>query len=180
MATNQLNTDELSNDEMIAKYKEQQAAERGFAFLKDPLFFTDSVFLKTAERVEALAMVMGLCLLVYTLAQRQLRQRLKSTKSGLKNQLGKLTDRPTLRWIFQCFHSVHLLIVNQVEQICNLTSEQLEILRFFPEASQQLLFVKIWLVLCFEKNTSPPKKYFYQNEEISIFKFGVQNVRIST
>ena len=142
LATNQLEAEELSNDEMIAKYKEQQAAERGFAFLKDPLFFTDSVFLKTPERVEALAMVMGLCLLIYTLGQRQLRQRLKSTKSGLKNQLGKLTDRPTLRWIFQCFHSVHLVIVNQVEQICNLTSEQLEILRFFPEACQSYYLLK--------------------------------------
>ena len=142
LATNQLDVEELSNDEMIAKYKEQQAAERGFAFLKDPLFFTDSVFLKTPERVEALAMVMGLCLLVYTLAQRQLRQQLQSTKSGVKNQLGKLPDRPTLRWIFQCFHSVHLVIVNQVEQICNLTSEQLEILRFFPEACQSYYLLK--------------------------------------
>ena len=133
LATNQLDAQELSNEEMIAKYKEQQAAERGFGFLKDPLFFTDSVFLKTPERVEALAMVMGLCLLVYTLAQRQLRQRLKETKSGVKNQLDKLTNHPTLRWIFQCFQAVHLLIVNQVEKICNLTSEQLEILRFFPE-----------------------------------------------
>ena len=142
LATNLLDTKELSNDDMIAKYKEQQAAERGFAFLKDPLFFTDSVFLKTPERVEALAMVMGLCLLVYTLAQRQLRQRLKSTQSGLKNQLGKSTSRPTLRWIFQYFQSVHLLIINQVEQICNLTSEQLEILRFFPEACQSYYLLK--------------------------------------
>ena len=87
-------------------------------------------------------MVMGLCLLVYTLAQRQLRQRLKETQSGLKNQLGKLTDRPTLRWIFQCFQAVHLLIVNQVEPICNLTSEPLEILRFFPEACQNYYLLK--------------------------------------
>ena len=141
---------------MIAKYKEQQAAERGFGFLKDPLFFTDSVFLKTPERVEALTMVMGLCLLVYTLAQRQLRQRLKETQSGLKNRSGKLTDRPTLRWIFQCFQSVHLLIVNQVKQIYNLTSEHLEILGFFPKACQPLLFVKIWLVMCFNQKFPPP------------------------
>jgi transposase len=59
---------------MIAKYKEQQSSERGFAFLKDPLFFTDSVFLKSPERSEALALVMGLCLLVYTLDQRYISQ----------------------------------------------------------------------------------------------------------
>ncbi|HEY9607630.1 MAG TPA: IS1634 family transposase, partial [Allocoleopsis sp.] len=137
LATNVLNVKELSNDEMLSNYKEQQAAERGFAFLKDPLFFTDSVFLKSPERVSALALLMGLCLLVYTLAQRQLRQTLKTSQSRLKNQLGKLTDRPTLRWIFQCFQSIHLLIFNGGKQISNLTDERLGILRFFPEACRR-------------------------------------------
>jgi transposase len=132
LATNLLDVEELSNDEMLFKYKEQQSSERGFSFLKDPLFFTDSVFLKSAERVSALALLMGLCLLVYTLTQRQLRQSLKRTHSGIKNQLGKLTDNPTLRWIFQCFQSVHLLRINQAMQISNLTDERLWILRFFP------------------------------------------------
>ena len=53
-----------------------------------------------------------------------------------------VTNRPTLRWIFQCFQSVHLLIVNQVQQISNLTSEHLEILRFFPEACQSYYLLK--------------------------------------
>jgi len=132
LATNLLDVEELSNDEMLSKYKEQQSSERGFSFLKDPLFFTDSVFLKSAERVSALALLMGLCLLVYTLTQRQLRQTLKRTHSAIKNQLGKLTDNPTLRWVFQCFQSVHLLRVNQAKQISNLTDERLWILRFFP------------------------------------------------
>jgi transposase len=132
LATNLLDVEELSNDEMLFKYKEQQSSERGFSFLKDPLFFTDSVFLKSAERVSALALLMGLCLLVYTLTQRQLRQTLKRTHSGIKNQLGKLTDNPTLRWVFQCFQSVHLLRLNQATQISNLTDERLSILRFFP------------------------------------------------
>lgn len=56
--------------------------------------------------------VMALCLLVYTLAQRQMRAALLSSKSTVKNQLGKLTERPTLRWIFQCFQSIHLVILN--------------------------------------------------------------------
>ena len=40
---------------------------------------------------------------VYSLAQRQLRQTLKRTKSTVKNKLGHPTNRPTLGWIFQCF-----------------------------------------------------------------------------
>ena len=137
LATNVLNVNDLSNDEMLCEYKAQQSAERGFGFLKDPLFFTDSVFLKSPERVEALAMLMGLCLLVYTLAQRQLRQALHQAQSGIKNQLGKLTERPTLRWVFQCFQSIHVLIVNGVKQISHLTGERLWILRFFPHACRR-------------------------------------------
>lgn len=121
---------------MITKYKNQQSSERGFSFLKDPLFFTDSVFLKSPERIEALALIMGLCLLVYTLAQRQLRQTLKQAQVGIKNQLGRLTERPTLRWIFQCFQAIHLLQVDSVRQVSNLTDERLRILGFFPAPCQ--------------------------------------------
>jgi len=61
LATNELNKSQLSSDDILIKYKEQQAPERGFSFLKDPLFFADSVFLKSPQRVETMAMLMGLC-----------------------------------------------------------------------------------------------------------------------
>jgi transposase len=130
LATNVLDATELSTDDALREYKDQQSNERGFRFLKDPLFFTSSVFVKSPKRVEALAMVMGLCLLVYSLAQRQLRQSLQQAGEGIKNQVGKLTSRPTLRWVFQSFQSVHLLIVDGVEHITNLTPERQKILRF--------------------------------------------------
>jgi transposase len=132
LATNVLDTQQLTNDEMLIKYKNQQAAERGFRFLKDPLFLADSVFLKSAERIEALALIMGLCLLVYTLAQRHLRQSLIEQNATVKSQLGKPTIKPTLRWIFQYFQAVHLLIVQGRQQIANLTQERRRILSFFP------------------------------------------------
>lgn len=65
LATNILDKNELSNEQVLLEYKAQQSNERGFRFLKDPLFFTSSVFVKTLERVEPIAMIMGLCLLVY-------------------------------------------------------------------------------------------------------------------
>ena len=98
IATNILDESVLSNNSMISEYKAQQSCERGFGFLKDPLFFTDSIFLKSPERIEALAMIMGLCLLVYTLAPRQIRAALSAAKSTIKNRSGKSTDSPTLRW----------------------------------------------------------------------------------
>jgi transposase len=132
LATNVLDAEQLCSDEMIVKYKEQQAAERGFGFLKDPLFFTDSVFLKSPERIEALTLIMGLCLLVYTLGQRLLRQNLQLTNKTVKNQLGQLTNRPTLRWIFQSFQSIHAVCIQGIQQVSNLTSERLAILNLFP------------------------------------------------
>lgn len=137
LATNVLDNNELSPDQMLDTYKQQQCAERGFSFLKDPLFFTDSVFIKSSERIESLALIMGLCLLVYTLAQRNLRSRLKQSESFLKNQLGQPTNRPTLRWIFQCFQSVHLLTLESLQTISNLTTERLSILKFFPDACRR-------------------------------------------
>nr|WP_228371210.1 hypothetical protein [Trichormus azollae] len=77
------------------------------------LFFADSIFLKSPEKIESLGMIMGLCLLVYTLAQQQIRTPLREFKLTVKNQLGKPTDRPTLRWIFPCFQSIHLVKLNQ-------------------------------------------------------------------
>jgi len=134
LATNVLDAQQLKPDEMIAKYKEQQSAERGFAFLKDPLFFTDSVFLKSSERIEALTLVMGLCLLVYTLGQRLLRHNLQLANQTIKNQLGRETNRPTLRWIFQKFQSIHAICIQGIQQISNLTVERLAILNLLPNS----------------------------------------------
>ncbi|MBO1068292.1 MAG: IS1634 family transposase [Dolichospermum sp. DEX189] len=133
IATNVLDSKELSDDSMLSEYKAQQSCERGFGFLKDPLFFADSIFLKSPERIESLGMIMGLCLLVYTLAQRQIRNALKESKSTIKNQLGKATNRPTLRWIFQCFQCIHLVTINQEEYISNWNQDRDFILRLLPD-----------------------------------------------
>ncbi|MFM7366466.1 MAG: IS1634 family transposase, partial [Sphaerospermopsis kisseleviana] len=134
IATNVLSEQELSNEQMLSEYKAQQSCERGFSFLKNPLFLADSVFLKSPERIESLAMIMGLCLLVYTLAQREIRAALKSLNYTVKKQLGKPINNPTMRWIFQCFQSVQLVTFQQKTDFYNLTSEMKCILLFLPEA----------------------------------------------
>ena len=46
---------------MLENYTDQGVSvERGFRFLKDPLFFADSLFLKKPERIMALMMIMGI------------------------------------------------------------------------------------------------------------------------
>jgi transposase len=137
LATNELDAESLNESQVLAEYKGQQGNERGFGFLKDPLFFASSVFLKSPERIMALGMILGLCLLVYTLGQRQLRQALHQANQSLANQLGKGTQRPTLRWVFQCFMAVHYVVVNGVRQIVNLTDDRRRILQFFGSACRQ-------------------------------------------
>jgi transposase len=109
LATNVLDEQKLSNAQVYLTYKDQGGAERGFRFLKDPLFLASSVFVKKPERVMALSFIMVLCLLVYRLAEHVLRRQLTASSQTVPNQVNKPTDRPTMRWIFQCFEGIDLL-----------------------------------------------------------------------
>jgi transposase len=137
LATNIIEPTELSHDDILIAYKEQQSSERGFRFLKDPLFFADSLFLKNPERIETMMMLMGLCLLVYKIGERQIRSTLQVNKSLVRSQLNKLVNQPTLRWIFQCFTGVHFLTIAGINRIVGLTEERLHILQFLPESCQK-------------------------------------------
>ncbi len=80
---------------------------------------------------------MSLCLMVYNLSQRELRKSLTRARTVVKNQVGKLTNTPTIRWIFQCFKGIHLLKMNLTQQIVNLTKERSYILEFLPTSVQK-------------------------------------------
>lgn len=101
-----------SSQEVVSTYKDQGGVERGFRFLKDPLFLASSVFLKKPERIAALGLIMVLCLLVYRLAEYRLRTHLAETEQTVPNQLNRPTPRPTMRWIFQCFEGIELLHIH--------------------------------------------------------------------
>jgi transposase len=109
LATNDLDKIAYPDDTMLKEYKEQQAVEGGFRFIKDPWFMVDSVFLKSPKRIEALMMVMTLCLLVYNFAQYKIRTSLKDHNDTIPNQLDKQVQNPTLRWIFQLMEGVGIV-----------------------------------------------------------------------
>lgn len=127
VATNLLDEKQLSHTQLLNVYKEQgSAVEHGFRFLRDPLFFADSLFLKSPVRIMAMIMIMGLALLVYALAEREIRRQLAAQNETIPSQTGKPTQRPTMRRIAQIFEGVDLLIIrrdNQVveRQILNMT-----------------------------------------------------------
>ncbi|MCF7928667.1 MAG: IS1634 family transposase [Spirochaetales bacterium] len=109
IATNESDPEKLSAKQLLEVYKSQGiSVERGFRFLKDPMFYAESMYLKSPKRIMALLMVMALSLLVYALAERKLRSALKEQGETIKNQKGKSYNNPTIRWIFQIFENVLL------------------------------------------------------------------------
>lgn len=120
IATNDLDTDKLSDKQLFANYKGQSKIERGFRFLKDPQFMAATLFVKKPERIEALLFIMTLCLSVYAAIEFRLRQALILLNLTLPNQLGKQVKNPTARWIFACFTNITVLYVNQKPKILNL------------------------------------------------------------
>jgi transposase len=129
---------QLSDLEVIAAYKAQAQAEGGFRFLKDPMFFVSSLFVKKPCRIQGLLMVMTLALLVYSVTQRRLRQQLARQNETLPNQINQPTARPTLRWVFQLLEGIHrvrMTVQGQLQDlIVGLNDVQMKILRLFGEA----------------------------------------------
>jgi transposase len=142
LATNELNQDRLSDEALLESYKAQwTTVERGFRFLKDPLFFADSLFLKSPARIMAMIMIMGLCLLIYSLAEWRIRQQLQERDETIPDQRGQPTQTPTMRRDAQMFEGVDLLIIRRGEQIIEqqvlkLTPVRLQIIRLFGPAVQ--------------------------------------------
>jgi transposase len=127
----------LAYSQMLPAYKTQSSSvERGFRFLKDPMFFADNLFLKNPARIMAMIMVMGIALLVYSLAERILRRQLKLLDETLPHQTGKPTQSITMRRVAQIFEGIDFLVIRShghiVERkILNLTPLRLKIISFF-------------------------------------------------
>jgi len=119
MATSELDEKKLSVGLMIQTYKQQASVERGFRFLKDPMIMGSSLFLQKTQRIMALLMIMTLCLLVYSALEFKIRALLEEKELTIKGRLGKPTNRPSLRWIFECFEGIHYLEDNQSARILN-------------------------------------------------------------
>jgi transposase len=133
---------QLSDPEVIRAYKAQAQAEGGFRFLKDPLFFVSSLFVKKPCRIQGLLMVMTLALLVYAVTQRRLRGQLVRQHDTIPNQINQPTERPTLRWVFQLLEGIHRVRVTVQgtvhDLIEGLNEVQIKILRLFGEEVCQL------------------------------------------
>lgn len=127
IATN-ISEEHLNEIEIIDAYKGQNKVERGFRFLKDPLFFVSSLFLKNPSRIQGLLMVMTLALLVYSIAERRMRKILQEQNDKIPNQINQPTSTPTLRWIFQLLEGINVIII-KFDDTIQLTIEGITDLR---------------------------------------------------
>ena len=143
LATNDL---DLEADSLLKYYKGQQSVERGFRFLKDKSFRVAEVFLKKESRIEALSMIMVLCLFVYAIAEWYLRSKLKETGKKVNNQLKKPIQNPTMKWIFTLFMrpaEVTVCLNSHIQRfIVNLDEDVTQILEIMGPSFEKYYFVK--------------------------------------
>jgi transposase len=133
-----IDASELRDAAVITAYKGQSQVEGGFRFLKDPLCFVSSLFVKKPSRIDGLLMVMTLALLVYSVAQRRLRAQLATHQETVPNPIKQPTTSPTLRWVFQLLEGIHrirMTVQGQAhDRIEGLNDVQIKILRLFGNA----------------------------------------------
>ena len=142
LATNQLDENILPNETVLSEYKAQSGTERGFKFIKDDRFQVDSVFLKTPERIDALMMVMTLCLMVYGVSEYELHQSLQEKEETIPSQTKKPTNKPSLQWVYFLFRVVNELRIktnNHVQtMVVNLDGVLRKIIKHFGKRANEI------------------------------------------
>lgn len=142
LATNELDREKLSDAEILYEYKQQIHTEAGFRFIKNDAFEVSGVFLKKPSRVQALMMVMTLCLMVYNLAQYFLRQALQAYNDSIPDQLKKPTQKPTMARVCRLFHGVQVWIIelsgHSQEIVVNLTEVLCKIIHYFGNVAEKI------------------------------------------
>lgn len=147
IATNELDTESLTDRQLLEVYKDQGVTvERGFRFLKDPMFYAESLYLKSPKRIMALIMVMTLSLLMYALAERRIRNALAESNEHIWDQKGKPSNRPTIRWVFMIFEDVLLLYMDEsgktMKVPTNLREEHRVVLRCLGPTYEKMYFLR--------------------------------------
>ena len=142
LSTNELDVKKLPDNEILKEYKAQSGVERSFKFIKDNSFELDSVFLEKPGRIEALMMIMTLCLMVYGVSQYTLREALLAANETIPDQKRKPTNKPSLKWVYFLFlgaHELTMKIENKIKTVViNVNALFLKILNYFGPRVRQI------------------------------------------
>lgn len=115
LATSILDKEKLPDDEFLKVYKGQAGVELNFKWTKNPAAVAP-IFLNTPDRILALGFVYLVALMVYTLMERQIRNRLKEEGEVIKGNKGK-TDNPTGQVLFKNLRGISVAIFSIGDQI---------------------------------------------------------------
>lgn len=141
LATNQ-SKEHLSDGDILRQYKEQSQVESGFKFIKNNTFELDSFFLNTPKRIEALMMIMTLCLMVYNFAQFNIRKSLEHFNDVLPDQHGKPTQKPTMKWLAEIMVVIAVVTINTPEYqqriVTNVNQVHRKIIAYFGKKATEI------------------------------------------
>jgi len=99
---------EFTDEYILRTYKEQTVVERHFAFLKNPKI-VGPVYLKKPQRVEALAYVFLMALLVFSILERRVRRAMKHEEEPLILHGKVKSFNPTGQRILQLL--THMMVI---------------------------------------------------------------------
>ena len=102
------------------------------------------IFLKKNSRIQALAMIMVLCLFIYSMVEFRLRREMKRSYETVISQTKKQTQRPTLKWVFFLFRRVreYSVVVDEkkITKISNLSPDLKKILALMGHPYEKYYF----------------------------------------
>jgi transposase len=115
--------------ELLSLYKSQIGIEKNFSFLKDPVI-VNSIFLKKAERIEVLGLVLLVSLLIWRLMERTMREYVQANDCTLPGWVRRRTKKPTAFMMTTKFAQVMLVTIGGLRQLTKpLKPIQLEYLK---------------------------------------------------
>lgn len=125
----QKDRENFSAYELLRLYKDQDGIERNFSFLKDPVI-VNNIFLKKANRIEVLGLVLLISLLIWRLMEHCMRRYITKTGNAITGWKNKPTTKPTSFMMTTKFLSILVLKVDHQRQLARpLNLVQLEYLK---------------------------------------------------
>jgi transposase len=125
-----------SAERILRTYKEQNAIEKNFGFLKDDQI-VNALFLKRPERIEALGLILLISLLIWRLIELVMRTELEARQATVPGWDNKPTARPTAYMVTWKFKGILVLCVGEHRLLARpLTDTQLAFLQILqvPES----------------------------------------------
>jgi transposase len=108
--------EDWSAQELLSLYKSQIGIEKNFSFLKDPAI-VNSIFLKKAERIEVLGLVLLISLLIWRLMERSMRQYVETNDCTLPGWVRRQTKKPTTFMMTTKFTSIMVITIGRHRQL---------------------------------------------------------------